>query len=71
VKLTVPPVGVGLTVAVYVTLLPTADGFNDELMAVVVTRLKVMPWATLAVEITIDPESGDAVYPGGAVTVKG
>jgi hypothetical protein len=36
VKLTVPPVGAGLTVAVKVTAAPNCDGWADEVTAVVV-----------------------------------
>jgi hypothetical protein len=39
VKLTVPPVGVGLTVAVSVMGEPTAAGFGDETIAVEVLAI--------------------------------
>jgi len=53
VKATVPPLGVGDTVAVKVTDWPVVEGFADELNEVVVAVSGFTTWAS-AVEV-VDP----------------
>jgi hypothetical protein len=63
-KSMVPPSGVGLTVAVYVTICPTADGFVPEASMVVVGRaIGADPLLSDDVETVIDPRTSGLVTP--------